>query len=155
MVRIDAGEYEVGTTESAITPLSGLPLHRVSVSAYELDATGVTVKDFRTCVATTYCDESGLDSDALCNWKKAERDGHPINCVSFAQAEAYCAWEKKRLPTEVEWEVAARVDQTPCSAIGYGEPVRDHGRRSPSDHLAAAACPAHRSSTRPHRGDRA
>jgi formylglycine-generating enzyme required for sulfatase activity len=44
----------------------------------------------------------------LCNVGKAGREKHPINCVDWKMASTYCAWRKARLPTEAEWEFAAR-----------------------------------------------
>jgi len=42
-----------------------------------------------------------------CNWGKPDRTNHPINCVSWKAAAAYCEWQGKRIPTEQEWEFAA------------------------------------------------
>lgn len=123
-VLIEAGDYEVGTSDGSTTPIHGLPAGRAALAVYEIDAAEVTVSDYAACVTANGCDQAGLSSGALCNWMKGGRDNHPINCVTFAQAEAYCAWEKKRLPTEQEWEVAARAGGV-LRGLDYGEGFRE------------------------------
>lgn len=84
------------------------PKHNVTLAAFAIDKTEVTVSQYKACV-----DGGGLgcttpDTTTNCNWGVADRGNHPINCVDWAQAAAYCAWVDKRLPTEAEWEKAAR-----------------------------------------------
>jgi len=73
-----------------------------------IDRTEVTVADYRACVAAHVCTPARGLPGARCNAEIAERSEHPINCVRFDQAAAYCDWAGKRLPTEQEWEKAAR-----------------------------------------------
>ena len=91
------------------------PWHWIELDAFLLDQTEVTVEAFEGCVKAGACSDADLgkvqDGKAhLCNWGKADRKRHPINCVIWNQAHAYCAWAGKRLPTEAEWERAARGD---------------------------------------------
>ncbi|MFO0760036.1 MAG: SUMF1/EgtB/PvdO family nonheme iron enzyme [Byssovorax sp.] len=86
------------------------PAHEVTLSAYCLDRTEVTVAAYRACVeeprGPLRCKPPG--AGAYCNGAARDRDDHPINCVDQKDAEAFCAWAGKRLPTEAEWERAAR-----------------------------------------------
>lgn len=97
------------------------PRHPVAVAPFHLDATEVTVAAYAACVRTGTCSaaDQGVSWDGLteearraygaaCNFGRPDRAGHPINCVTWAQARAFCAWAGKRLPSEAEWELAAR-----------------------------------------------
>ena len=86
------------------------PAHEVDLSAFEIDKFEVTNTDFATFVETT-----GYVTDAEKGGKKSWRDSysegkenHPVVRVTWNDAAAYCAWLGKRLPTEAEWEKAAR-----------------------------------------------
>lgn len=76
------------------------------VEAFAIDRTEVTVAAYRACVEAGAC--TPPDVAESCNWAQPERALHPINCVDWEQAKAYCAFHGARLPTEWEWEKAAR-----------------------------------------------
>ncbi|HOU91233.1 MAG TPA: formylglycine-generating enzyme family protein, partial [Polyangiaceae bacterium] len=69
---------------------------------FEIDATEVTVSAYRTCVQAGQCTASGTDS--LCTTAPSL----PVTCVTQRQADTYCRFSGKRLPSEAEWEYAAR-----------------------------------------------
>jgi sulfatase modifying factor 1 len=86
------------------------PLGTVTLSqAFRIDVTEVTVSDYKACVDAGACTAPGSrEPGRLCNWGEAGRDMHPVNCVSWSQASAYCGWRGQALPTEAQWERAAR-----------------------------------------------
>ncbi|HOX44519.1 MAG TPA: SUMF1/EgtB/PvdO family nonheme iron enzyme [Myxococcota bacterium] len=64
----------------------------------------VTVAQYRACVDAGKCSPPNNKSDSqFCNWGYPDRDSHPVNCVDWNQAQAFCAWAGGRLPTEQEW----------------------------------------------------
>jgi formylglycine-generating enzyme required for sulfatase activity len=111
----------------------------VTVQPFCMDVTEVTTSAFGSCVAAFECSEpSAYEPDAsawaqACNWKRPGAALHPINCVTWAQASAYCKWANKRLPTEEEWEWAAR-------SAGEGR-VYPWGEGPPSAELVNACGP--------------
>lgn len=105
MVKIPAGRFMMGTEEGFD---SEKPMHPAGVSELWMDVTEVTVAAYEACALAGACSVSGLTRSAACNWGKAGRKTHPINCVDWEQAKAFCRWKGGRLPTEEEWEYAAR-----------------------------------------------
>jgi formylglycine-generating enzyme required for sulfatase activity len=103
MDTLPAGSYRMGADDSAPEER---PAHTVQVASFRLDTYEVTVGAYRLCVKARACSEPIVHEG--CNWGRADREDHPVNCVDWLQAEAHCRWAGKRLPTEEEWEYAAR-----------------------------------------------
>ena len=93
------------------------PPHQVFLSAYYIDQFEVTIGRYRQCVEDDVCKEPAYAPN--CNWDKDIDDTHPINCVNRQHALDYCAWAGLRLPTEAEWEKAARGTDGRIYPWGY------------------------------------
>jgi len=81
------------------------PVHKVSLAAFCMDTTEVTVIAYRACMRGGKCATPEKDQ---CAWPKPKMDDRPMDCITWAQADQYCRAMEKRLPTEEEWEYGAR-----------------------------------------------
>lgn len=107
------------TTEDPDFRTNDTPSHTRTVTRpYYLDEREVTVANYQLCVQADVCQPARTDNPR-CNYGKPEKATHPINCVDYGRAETYCRWLSRRLPTETEWEYAAR-DTVPETMYAFG-----------------------------------
>lgn len=83
-----------------------LPSHEVKVSDFEISRTEVTVGQYMDCVSDGGCIKP--KAEPHCSFTRPDSDDLPMTCVKYSDAEKFCAWAKGRVPTESEWEYAAK-----------------------------------------------
>ncbi|MBI2361813.1 MAG: SUMF1/EgtB/PvdO family nonheme iron enzyme [Elusimicrobia bacterium] len=116
-VRIPSGTFMMG---SAAGGFGAQPVHRVDIPAFEMAKTEVTNAQYQACVAAGACTPAHV-ADGDCDvweegvsWRKENLPAkflgpdQPVACVAWSQAKAYAEWVGGRLPSEAEWEYAAR-----------------------------------------------
>lgn len=107
MVYVPAGEFTMGSKDGEVNEQ---PVRQVSLGAYWIDQTEVTNVMYKRCVDDGGCSPpSSIRSYTRDNYYgNNEFDDYPVIYVNWNQANTYCQWVGRKLPTESEWEKAAR-----------------------------------------------
>ena len=109
MAFVDAGTFWMGCNSKLDTGcnLNESPQHKVTLSAFFIDLSEVSVAQYGDCVSAGVCTAPSCSSTQS-TWPGLM--DHPVNCVNWVQARSYCQWRGPGydLPTEAQWEMAAR-----------------------------------------------
>ncbi|MBK6579847.1 MAG: SUMF1/EgtB/PvdO family nonheme iron enzyme [Sandaracinaceae bacterium] len=116
MVHVPGGSFLMGEGDP-MQAFGAPPAHQETVGPYCIDRTEVTAGAYHACTDPA-CGavEIGTCADGV------EHPQYPRNCVTWQQADAYCRWRGGRLPTETEWEFAARGADGRLYPWGHDEP---------------------------------
>jgi formylglycine-generating enzyme required for sulfatase activity len=126
-VSIPAGEFIMGCYGSSTWELcqdDEWPTHTVYLDAFYIDETEVTNAQYAQCVTDGSCPPHGCSGSRTRTSYYCNNDyaNYPMVLVDWEEAAAYCAWAGKRLPTEAEWEKAARGTDRRAFPWGNSDP---------------------------------
>jgi formylglycine-generating enzyme required for sulfatase activity len=142
MMRIPGGEYEVGGNPEQSLEIclkyrddcllewfiDETPVHQVTLDEFMIDQFEVTNERYAECVEAGVCREPDQTSSSTRSsyYGDTAYDDYPVIYASWEDANTYCNWRGARLPTEAEWETAARGDRDPFP-WGNTDPVCNPG----------------------------
>jgi formylglycine-generating enzyme required for sulfatase activity len=104
LVTLEPGEFMMGDSERYP---DAKPQRKVKVDAFSLSSSEITVTQYKQCTYAGVCTKPSLDKRG-CNFREVKRSDHPINCISWGQARTFARWVGGDLPSEAQWEFAAR-----------------------------------------------
>ena len=105
----DRGKFIVGCRTKSGCGDDELQQQKAKLAAFEIERSEVSVAAYEECVQRKICTPTG--DEFYCNFGKKGGQNAPVNCVTYSQAEVYCHWKGLSLPTELQWERAARGTQ--------------------------------------------